>query len=79
VGKRKNSDQKLPAAKKRKIMTIKNESSSNLDKEAMIAMAKLQARNSLGSEMISSQMTSTVPQELFSNDQSLDSTEYGEI
>ncbi|KAG5667064.1 hypothetical protein PVAND_015064 [Polypedilum vanderplanki] len=66
--------------KKRKIITIKNPqivSRSNLDdKEAMIE--KLQARDSMGSEMMTSTF-STVPQELFSNDPSLDSTTYDEI
>lgn len=48
-------------------------SSSNIDeKEAMIE--KLQAR--MGSEMVTSTF-STVPQELFSNEPSMDST-YGE-
>jgi hypothetical protein len=66
--------------KKRKIITLKNPqmgARSNLDdKEAMIE--KLQARDSLGSEMMASTF-STVPQELFSNDPSLDSTTYDEI
>ncbi|KAL7011153.1 hypothetical protein ACKWTF_014125 [Chironomus riparius] len=63
--------------KRRKIMAVdKSEVSSNIDdKEAMIE--KLQARESLESEMMASTF-STVPQELFSNEPSLDST-YGEM
>ena len=66
-----------PNIKRRKIMIVdKSEVSSNIDdKEAMIE--KLQARETLESEMMTSTF-STVPQELFSNEPSLDST-YGEM
>jgi hypothetical protein len=70
-------DQKpnMSNVKRRKIVVgIKRE--ANLDeKEAMIE--KLQARDSMGSEIVSSTY-STVPQELFSNEPSMDST-YGEM
>lgn len=69
-------DQKpnMSNVKRRKIVGIKRE--SNLDeKEAMIE--KLQARDSMGSEIVNSTF-STVPQELFSNEPSMDST-YGEM
>lgn len=64
--------------KRRKIVTMKQAqmSSQHDEKEAMIE--KLQARESIGDEMMTSSY-STVPQELFSNEPSMDSTTYDEI
>lgn len=70
-----NQRPNMSNVKRRKIVVgIKRDSSSNLDeKEAMIE--KLQARDS---ENVSSNYSTTVPQELFSNEPSMDST-YGEM
>lgn len=73
--KRKIIDQKPNMSKRRKIVVGIKRDSNLEDKEAMIE--KLQARDSMGSEIVSSTY-STVPQELFSNEPSMDST-YGEM
>lgn len=71
--KRKFSDQK--PAKRRKIVEPRGLKQENLEKEAI---EKLQARMGSSDNSMVTSTFSTLPQELFSNEPSMDST-YGEM